>query len=189
VAPGDELKTVLVLIDIQKGFAAKGWGNRNNPQAEEQAALLLAAWRLQGQPVFHVQHLSRLPDSPLHRSSPGSAIQDVVAPREGEPWITKDVNSAFIGTSLEARLRSENIGRVVLAGLTTDHCVSTTARMAANLDFQVVVVSDATATFERTGPDGRYWTADEMHSSALASLHGEFAEILPAKRAIELVKA
>jgi nicotinamidase-related amidase len=50
--------------------------------------------------------------------------------------------------------------------------------MAANLGFRVTVVSDATATFERTGPDGTRYDADVMHRVALASLHGEFAEVL-----------
>lgn len=39
-------------------------------------------------------------------------------------------------------------------------------------------MSDATATFERTGPDGRHWTAEDMHASALASLNDEFATVL-----------
>lgn len=49
--------------------------------------------------------------------------------------------------------------------------------MAANLGFGVTVSSDATATFDRTGHDGRHWSAEQMHDSALASLHGEFAEV------------
>ena len=56
---------------------------------------------------------------------------------------------------------------------------STTARMAANLGFEVTVVSDATATFGRSGPDGHYYGPDEIHRTELAILHGEFATVRP----------
>ncbi len=100
------------------------------------------------------------------------------APRDGEPVLFKSVNSAFIGTDLQDRLRQADVTTVVLAGITTDHCVSTTARMAGNFGFAAYVVSDATATFERVGPDGRHYTAQTMHETALASLNEEFAKIV-----------
>ena len=168
----------LILIDIQQGFDDPCWGSRNNPEAETNAGRLLDAWRKLGYPIFHIQHRSVLPDSPLRAQSPGSALKEIVQPDNGEPVITKNVNSAFIGTDLEARLRKAGIRQVVLAGLTTDHCVSTSTRMAANLGFETFIVSDATATFDRNGPDGRRWSAEDIHSSALASLHDEFATAL-----------
>jgi nicotinamidase-related amidase len=88
------------------------------------------------------------------------------------------VNSAFIGTDLESYLREHGIDALTIVGLTTDHCVSTTARMAGNLGFEAYVVDDATATFDRSGPDGRMYGADEIHAISLASLHGEFATVL-----------
>ena len=169
--------TALLLIDIQQGLDDAYWGARNNPDAERHIAALLAAWRHTKRPVIHVQHMSQTPNSPLRPDQPGNAFKPEAAPKSGEPVFQKTVNSAFIGTMLEAHLRDHRIDTVVIVGLTTDHCVSTTTRMAANLGFTAIVVSDATATFERTGPDGEHHSAEQMHKLALASLHGEFATV------------
>ncbi len=167
----------LLLIDVQQGLNEPRWGARNNPHAEQQIAALLAAWRQAKWPVIHVQHMSQEPGSPLRADAPGNAFKPEAMPREAEPVFQKRVNSAFIGTALEAHLRRQGIQTLVIVGLTTDHCVSTTARMAGNLGFDVVVVEDATAAFERTGPDGTHYSAEQMHRVALASLHGEFAQV------------
>ena len=167
----------LLLIDVQQGLDHPRWGERNNPDAERNIATLLATWRAQHRPVIHVQHMSLEPDSPLRPDRPGNAFNPEAAPQPGEPVFQKTVNSAFIGTPLEAHLRAHGIDTVVLVGLTTDHCVSTTARMAGNLGFAAIVVSDGTATFERTGPDGEYHSAEAMHRHELASLHREFATV------------
>lgn len=171
------LNTALIVIDVQDGFDHPSWGSRNNPHAEENIARLLSAWRRAGEPVFYVRHLSLEPGSVLGKENPGSAIKAIVAPLACEPIILKHVNSAFIGTTLEQELRDRNIACLVITGLTTDHCVSTTTRMAANLGFHVYCVSDATATFDRLGPRGRRYTADEVHDVSLASLSGEFATV------------
>ncbi len=170
-------QTALLLIDIQEGFDNPRWGTRNNPAAEQNAARLLKFFRENGMPVFHIQHQSTEPDSPLRPELPGCSIKEIVRPISGEPVIAKQVNSAFIGTDLEARLRRQGISELVIAGLTTDHCVSTTTRMGGNLGFRCFVAADATATFNRTGYDGRIWNAEDIYSSALASLHNEFATV------------
>ncbi len=172
--------TALILIDIQKGFdKEEHWGgNRNNKQAEENCAILLKKWRELNLPIFHIQHSSDNPQSPLHKSQAGFAIQDVVQPIEDEPVIEKNVNSAFIGTDLQQRLTEQAINNLVIVGLTTNHCVSTTTRMAGNFGFNVWVISDATATFDRVGANGKKFSAETMHQTALASLQGEFAEIM-----------
>jgi nicotinamidase-related amidase len=95
----------------------------------------------------------------------------------GEKEFVKNVNSGFIGTTLEAYLRKSGITSLVIAGLTTNHCVSTTVRMAGNFGFDVELVSDACATFPRVSPDGEMLDADLIHTAALASLHGEFCTV------------
>ncbi len=169
---------VLLIIDVQQGFDDPYWRQRNNLQAEENIGKLLDAWRQSGRPVLHVQHLSQSQHSPLRPDAPGSQFKDVVLPREGEPVVQKRVNSAFIGTDLEAYLRAQGYEELVIVGLTTDHCVSTTTRMAANLGFQAVIVSDATATFGRESYDGKMYPAEEIHKLALVSLHNEFATVV-----------
>jgi nicotinamidase-related amidase len=181
--------TALILIDVQQGFLDARWGQRNHPAAEDRIATLLAAWRAARMPIVHVRHSSPSPNGAFRAGTPGFAFKPQAQPREGETVITKEVNSAFIGTDLERQLRKAGIGSVVLCGLTTDHCVSTTARMAGNLGFETGVVEDACATHERIGPDGRHFTAEEMHASALASLNGEFARILGTAEVLAALEA
>jgi nicotinamidase-related amidase len=168
-------RTALILVDVQQGFDDPLWGKRNNPSAEKQMKRLLSAFRERGAAVFHFQHLSQNPNSPLRPDCPGCALKPEVQPISGEPVLTKRVNSCFIGTPLEEQLRKQGIESLIICGLTTDHCVSTTARMGANLGFRVHVASDATATFDRTGPDGHSYAAQLIHDTALASLNEEFA--------------
>ena len=170
----------LILIDVQKGFDAAYWGERNNPDAERTIARLLERWRASGRPVLHVRHDSTEPASALRPDSPGNALKDEATPLPGEPVIGKHVNSAFIGTDLEARLRAQATDTVVLCGFTTNHCVSTTTRMAGNLGFRALLLSDATVAFamRSPGPSGRLIPAAEMHEIGLTELHREFATVL-----------
>ena len=50
--------------------------------------------------------------------------------------------------------------------------------MAGNLGFKVLLVADATATFDRQGPDGKKYKAEDIFSIHIASLHGEFCDVV-----------
>lgn len=168
-------QAALLVVDVQKGFDDPFWGLRNNPQAEANIARIIGAWREKGRPVVHVLHDSTSPTSPLRPGTIGNLPKPEAEPRAGESVYHKTVNSAFIGTSLEDDLRRAGVETVVVVGLTTNHCVSTTVRMAGNLGFETYLVTDATATFDRTSIDGRNRPAEEVHASALSDLKDEFA--------------
>lgn len=175
--------TALVLVDVQQGFTDPHWGNRNNPTAEQKIKELLNLFRKASLPVIHVQHLSAEENSPLCPGQPGVELMAPMAPQGMERIFQKRVNSAFIGTDLEKHLRSEDIRSLVMVGFTSDHCVSTSARMAANLGFSVGIVSDATVAFDRQGVHSTY-PANLVHDVSLASLNGEFATIMTTEEVV-----
>jgi nicotinamidase-related amidase len=178
-------RTVLIPIDVQMGFDDPSWGRRNNPTMEDNGRALLAAWRQRGLPVVHVRHDSIQPGSTLAPSHPGNAFRPGFEPLPGEALVTKSVNSAFIGTDLELRLRRMDADTLVLFGITTDMCVSTTTRMASNLGFRTILVGDACACFDLKDPEGRIVSADDIHRAHLTTLNAEFAKVVTTQTVLD----
>ncbi|AKO92110.1 cysteine hydrolase family protein [Priestia filamentosa] len=177
--------TALIIIDVQKAFEDEKWGPRNNLHAEDNIKLLLKTWRKREYPIIHIQHLSDNVQSIFHPSKQSSAFKDSVVPVKDETIFKKKVNSAFIGTGLEEHLKENNIRKVVIVGLTTPHCVSTTTRMSGNLGFETYLVSDATAAFAIKGADNTYYSAEQIHAVSLATLDNEFAKVLTTEEVIQ----
>lgn len=169
---------VLIPIDVQRGFDYPPWGRRDNPAMEANGLRLLATWRATGRPLIHVRHDSVMPESPLRPGHPGNAFREGFEPREGEAVIAKSVNAAFIGTDLDLRLRRLGASGVVLFGISTDMCVSTTARVASNLGYRTIVVGDACACFDLDDGEGRVVAAEDIALAHLATLRAEFAEVV-----------
>ena len=184
-------RTALVVVDVQRAFDEweSAGKRRNNPHAVKRIADLLQAFRDRGAAIFHIRHEGTRPNSSFLPGSTGFAVKDEARELASEPVIVKRVNSAFIGTDLESRLRAAGITTLVICGATTNHCVETTTRMAGNLGFDARLVRDATWTFDRIGPDGDRHSADDIHAMTLANLNGEFARIVSAAEAIAALKS
>ena len=173
----------LLLVDIQKAFLEKDYPGliRNNEHAEFICGKILKKWRTLDLPIIHVRHSSTNPESKLHKSRPGFEFNDYVTPLETEMVLTKEVNSAFIGTNLENILIKSHIDTLVIVGMTTNHCISTTVRMSGNLGFDTYLISDSTACYNTKGMNGEIIDCNTIYNSALASLQEEFATVIDSK--------
>ena len=192
----DPSKTAMIVVDMQNDFVAAGAplesaaGRAMVPNLQR----ALACCREQGIPVIYTAHVHRadgcdlglLGHAPpiarrdaLVAGSAGAAIFPEIAPRDDEIVITKHRFSAFYGTDLEIILRGLGVTTVVITGVTTENCCHATARDAFFRDFQVIFLSDATATSDY--PDLGYGSlsADEVHRATLVILARDTADVIP----------
>ena len=179
----------LLLVDIQKAFLEKDYPGliRNNENAEFICGKILKKWRTLDLPIIHVRHSSTNPESKLYKSRPGFEFNDYVTPLETEMVLTKEVNSAFIGTNLENILIKSHIDTLVIVGMTTNHCISTTVRMSGNLGFDTYLISDSTACYNTKGLNGEIIPCNTIYNSALASLQEEFATVIDSKELFDIL--
>jgi nicotinamidase-related amidase len=181
------MQPALLIIDVQNAIDDPRWaqyGGRNHPQAEQNIARLLAAWRERGYPVYHIRHDSRFAHSAYHPGQPGNNFKTEVAPLPTETVIAKQTNSGFIGTDLENRLRAAGHTTLFVTGVITNNSVEATVRMAGNLGFDTYLIEDACFTFARVDWHGRLWTADEVHALSVANMSGEYCTVLTTEQAL-----
>ena len=126
------------------------------------------------------------------------------APLSTEMVFFKSTNSPFIQTNLHDAIASRKIKRLVVAGLMTAHCVSTTMRMASNLHVvehtygsphgnedgrsTLVLVRDGTATFDVSYGNNHY-DAETVHAVHLATMKDEFCDVESTREVIARLEA
>jgi len=106
----------------------------------------------------------------LVRGEFGHDLVDELQPVAGEPVIDKPGYSAFVATDLEAVLRHRGIDTLLITGVTTEVCVSSTVRHATDLGFHCLTVADACGSGD---PD--------LHTATLATIAvegGIFGEVV-----------
>ncbi len=182
--PSDFTNAVLLPIDTQKAFDGPSWPRRWNKAVDANGLLLIETWRAAGWPIIHIRHDSVEPNSTLGPNQPGNAFREGFGPKGEEPLVTKSVNSAFIGTDLDLRLRRLGVDTIVAFGISTDMCVSTTVRMGANLGYRMILVEDACDCFDL--PDGRGTIpAETVHRTHVATLGFEFAKVVATRELVQ----
>ena len=165
------MKTSLLLIDIQYDYFPGGKMELVHPlEAAKKAYELLQCFREHDQHHVHIQHVATRPGATFFLADgDGVNIHDSVAHFEGEPLVIKHHPNSFRETNLLDLLRARNIERLVMTGMMTHLCVDATARAAADLGFQVIVVEDACATRDLKYGDTTI-PADHVHKAFLAAL-------------------
>lgn len=125
-----------------------------------------------GAPIGASGPLGRL----LVRGEYGHDLIDELRPLPGEPVIDKPGYSAFAYTDLDLLLRRRGIGHLVICGVTTEVCVSSTLRAAVELGYACTLVSDACGS-----------PSAELHAAALAMVEvegGLFGRVLDSRRVL-----
>jgi nicotinamidase-related amidase len=146
MAGSDHTRNALLVIDIQDSFKSMPrWQHRNNPGFEANVLRLIDAFHVAREPVIYFLHSDE--DEHFKVGRPDYRLMDFLAPREDEPILHKTSRNCFTSTNLLQILLHLHVGRVTIAGIQTEQCCETTARIAADMGFEVDFVTEATLTF------------------------------------------
>ena len=112
----------------------------------------------------------------LPKDSHDSQIVPELAPKPGEIVLTKTTDSALTGTNL--RLILSNMGKknVVLTGIFTDQCVSSTVRSLADESFNVILVEDCCAA-----------GAEQLHTRELEIINMIYCHVVSSRELMEMM--
>lgn len=140
--------TALVVIDLQRGAFD---GVRCQPvHAADRlighATSLVGAARAAGAPVLFVRHCEGA-GAVFEDGTPQGELHEALVPLPGEPVVKKTASSAFENTDLQALLDYVGARRLVLCGLQSEFCISSTAHAALALGYGVTLAHDAHGTW------------------------------------------
>lgn len=181
----------LLVIDVQESFRQRDtWRAISNPDIVDDVNRLVAAARARGQLVVWVLHAEPGSGDVFDPASGHVRPIDGLAPRGDEPVLTKFVHNAFTTTNLQLLLTLQGVRRVTVCGIRTEQCCESTTRLASDLGYDVVFVTEATATsplphrdlgedatLEQILADPRTLPTDEVIARTEYALAGRFATI------------
>ena len=154
----------LLVIDVQESFRQRPlWAAISNPGIAAVVARLVDGARARDDLVVWFLHTEPGSGTPFDPASGHVRYLGPLAPRAGEPQLTKTSHNAFTTTNLQQLLTQHDITEVVVCGIRTEQCCETTARLASDLGYQVTFVTEATATNpipHRDAPAGQ--TVEEL---------------------------
>jgi nicotinamidase-related amidase len=168
-----------LVIDLQNDYFAGGKLPLSNVEAaRDNAVRTIAAARAAGYPVVHVRHEFPGSEAPFFvAGSEGAQIEQAVRPVDGETVVLKHYPNAFRETDLRQVLDAHAPDELVLLGAMSHMCIDATARAAADLGYDVVVLHDACATIDQNFGDEAV-PAAQVHAAFMAALATGYARLL-----------
>jgi nicotinamidase-related amidase len=172
------VRTALLIIDIQNDYFPGGKMELDGSmQAAAAATRLLAAFRREKWPVYHVRHVSLQSGATFFcPGTPGAESHQSVTPLPCEPVILKHYPNSFRETALLEQLKSSDIGSLLICGMMSHMCVDATVRAAFDLGFDCILAHDACAT-RGLSFNGVLVPAAQVQAAYMAALGTVYAQV------------
>jgi nicotinamidase-related amidase len=179
-------QTALVVIDIQNEYFDGKMPIPDGMKALKQSRKLVDFAHKKGMPVIFVRHEGPADGPQFAKGSHFAEFHKDLQPGKGDIVITKATPSSFVGTDLDAQLKKLGIKDLIVTGLMTHMCVSSTARDAVPLGYQVIIPEDATATRSLATWDNSVVDSKDLQRAALAGVADVFAEIKTTQQVLDM---
>jgi ureidoacrylate peracid hydrolase len=188
-------ETALLVIDVQNDFCADGgWQAKSSDvsmiqsmvptlnkffvEARAQRVLIILIRSIYDDhiisPMIREKNLKRGRDPLLCVENTWGADFYTIKPEVQDIIVTKHRHSAFLGTELDFILRNYGIKTLILSGVATNVCVDTTARDGFARGYNIVFLSDCTATW-----------SERLHNSTLENISRVFGLVCTSKQVME----
>jgi nicotinamidase-related amidase len=140
-------RTALLVVDVQESFRVRpNWKAVNHPDIASRVERLVQAARAKGDLVVWVLHTEPGTGGAFDPVNGHVRFIEGLEPADGEPVLTKTSHNAFTTTNLQQLLTQHGVTEVVVSGIRTEQCCETTTRVASDFGYDVVFVTEATAT-------------------------------------------
>ncbi|ATA19824.1 nicotinamidase-related amidase [Gibbsiella quercinecans] len=175
--------SALLIIDVQHSFLHRPfWQEDDLPLFTANLQRLIAGCQQQGVALVDVFHVA--PQGPFSLAS-GLVQRLPFLQHQADVTVHKRVHNALTDSGLDAWLRERGVRHLIIAGLRTEQCCETTARVASDLGYRVTFVTEATLTFPMQHPDGASFTTAQLKRHTETVLAGRFAQLASVDRALE----
>ena len=130
--------------------------------------------------TIHIYHQAKSPSAlAFAPESEGIAFYPPILPRKKHLTQVKYADSAFSGSPLHSMLQTENIDTLLLGGISTSACITTTAHDARILGYKCIVIADLTASRDvMSWDETRVIPAAKMQETALADIADKYAQVM-----------